>query len=255
HRRGYLYQPGEILSPDGHCRAFDADAAGTIFGSGVGVVVLRRLADAIAAGDPIHAVIKGTAVNNDGASKSGYLAPSVDGQAAAIVEAQSVAGVDARTIGYVECHGTGTNLGDPIEIEALTHAFRQSTDDRGFCRVGSVKTNIGHLDTAAGVVSLIKAALVVREGIIPASLHFRTPNPNIDFGSSPFVVAGATTPFTGGGSRRRAAVNSLGVGGTNAHVILEEPPALRATEDAGGPRLFLLGAKTSKALAPQRERL
>src|SRR5690606_30983644 len=157
HRRGYLYQPGEILSPDGHCRAFDADAAGTIFGSGVGVVVLRRLADAIAAGDPIHAVIKGTAVNNDGASKSGYLAPSVDGQAAAIVEAQTIAGVDARSIGYVECHGTGTPLGDPIEIEALTHAFRTSTDERGFCRVGSVKSNIGHLDTAAGVVEIGRA--------------------------------------------------------------------------------------------------
>lgn len=255
HRRGYLYQPGEILSPDGHCRAFDADAAGTVFGSGVGVVVLRRLADAIAAGDPIHAVIKGTAVNNDGASKSGYLAPSVDGQAAAIVEAQTIAGVDARSIGYVECHGTGTPLGDPIEIEALTHAFRTSTDERGFCRVGSVKSNIGHLDTAAGVVGLIKAALVVRDGIVPASLHYRAPNPNIDFASSPFVVAAETAPFVGP-EPRRAAVNSLGVGGTNAHAIVEAfpRPASKSVDD-GTPKVLLVSAKSKKALSAQRERL
>src|SRR5690606_6585478 len=149
----------------------------------------------IAAGDTIHAVIRGTAVNNDGGAKSGYLAPSVDGQAAAVVEAQAAAGVDARTIGYVECHGTGTHLGDPIEIDALTQAFRQSTDARGFCRVGSVKPNIGHLDTASGVIGLIKTALVVREGIIPATLHYRAPNPNIDFASSPFIVADTTMPF------------------------------------------------------------
>src|SRR5690554_4936165 len=152
HRRGYLYREGEVLSPDGHCRAFDHRAAGTVFGSGVGVVVLRRLADALRDGDPIRGIIKGSAVNNDGASKAGYLAPSVTGQAEAVVEALGLAGVSADTIEYVECHGTGTYLGDPIEIAALTQAYRQSTARKQYCRVGSVKTNIGHLDTAAGVV-------------------------------------------------------------------------------------------------------
>src|SRR5690606_11766843 len=162
-------------SPDGHCRAFDHRAAGTVFGSGTGVVVLRRLADALADGDPIRAVIKSTAINNDGASKAGYLAPSVSGQAAAIVEALTIADIQADDIQYVECHGTGTYLGDPIEIEALTQAFRHSTANKGFCRVGSVKTNIGHLDTAAGVVSLIKTALALENKEIPPSLGFEKP--------------------------------------------------------------------------------
>jgi acyl transferase domain-containing protein/thioesterase domain-containing protein/acyl carrier protein len=255
HRRGYLYQRGEILSPDGRCRAFDAGAQGTVFGSGAGVVVLRRLSDAIASGDTIHAVLKGTAVNNDGGAKSGYLAPSVDGQAAAIVEAHAVAGVDARTIGYVECHGTGTPLGDPIEIEALTHAFRQSTADRGFCRVGSVKTNIGHLDTAAGVIGLIKTALIVRDGVIPASLHFTRPNPNIEFESSPFLVADATAPFPPSHRPRRACVNSLGVGGTNAHAVVEEHPEYRTDSDETGAKLLFVSAKNQRALKAQRDQL
>jgi acyl transferase domain-containing protein len=169
HGRGYLYQDGEILAPDGHCRAFDHRSAGTVFGSGVGVVTLRRLADALADGDPIRAVIKATAVNNDGAGKASYLAPSVTGQAEAVVEAHVLAGIDAGSIQYVECHGTGTNLGDPIEIAALTEAFQQSTDKLGFCRIGSVKTNIGHLDTAAGVVSVIKTVLAMEHGEIPPS--------------------------------------------------------------------------------------
>lgn len=176
HRRGYVFQEGEILSPDGHCHAFDHRAQGTVFGSGAGAVVLRRLKDAIADGDHVWAVIKGTAVNNDGAAKAGYLAPNVDGQARAIAEAQAIAGVSADTIDYVECHGTGTYLGDPIEVAALTAAFRETTQETGFCRIGSVKTNIGHLDTAAGVASLVKAALSLYHRQIPPSLGFEKPN-------------------------------------------------------------------------------
>src|SRR5690606_22884111 len=181
HGRGYVYQDGEILSPDGHCRPFDHRAAGTVFGSGAGVVVLRRLADAIADGDPIRAVIKASAINNDGASKAGYLAPSVTGQAEAIVEAHTLAGVSADSVQSVECHGTGTSLGDPIEVEALTNAFRLSTDAKGFCYIGSVKSHIGHLDTAAGVVSLIKTTLALENGEIPPTLGFEKPNPAINF--------------------------------------------------------------------------
>lgn len=253
HRRGYTFQEGEILSPDGHCRAFDHRAAGTVFGSGVGVVVLRRLADAIADGDIVHAVIKGTAVNNDGASKAGYLAPSVTGQAEAIIEAQGLAGVEADTIHYVECHGTGTYLGDPIEIEALTQAFRQSTARTGFCRVGSVKSNIGHLDTAAGVVSLIKAALIVKHGEIPPTLGFEKPNPAIAFDRSPFVVNDRLSRWPQVPGPRRAAVNSLGVGGTNAHAIIEQAPVIATAAGADpaaetAPQLFLFSAKHRKAL-------
>ncbi|MGF7008567.1 type I polyketide synthase [Aminobacter sp. BE322] len=257
HRRGYMYQEGEILSPDGRCRAFDHRAAGTVFGSGVGVVVLRRLSDAIADGDIVHAVIKGTAVNNDGASKAGYLAPSVNGQAEAIIEAQGLAGVDADSIQYVECHGTGTYLGDPIEIEALTQAFRQGTDRTGFCRVGSVKSNIGHLDTAAGVVSLIKASLAVKHGEIPPTLGFEKPNPAIAFERSPFVVNDRLTQWPQTPGPRRAAVNSLGVGGTNAHAIIEQAPSLAAgrstAEDA--PRLLVFAARNRKALDQATVRL
>lgn len=257
HGRGYLYHDGEILSTDGHCRTFDHRASGTVFGSGVGVVVLRRLQDALADGDPIHAVIKGTAVNNDGASKAGYLAPSVTGQAEAIIEAQTLAGVDADTIGYVECHGTGTYLGDPIEIEALTQAFRQTTDKRGFCRVGSVKSNIGHLDTAAGVTSLIKAVLTVKHGQIPPTLGFEKSNPAIPFDTSPFVVADRLTAWPPGHTPRRAAVNSLGVGGTNAHAIIEEAPQpkpVEARSDAG-PQLMVLTARSRKSLDESGRRL
>ncbi|SFL93294.1 type I polyketide synthase [Methylorubrum salsuginis] len=249
HRRGYLHQEGEILAPDGRCRAFDHRAAGTVFGSGVGVVVLRRLADALADGDPIQAVIKATAVNNDGGGKAGYLAPSVEGQARAIVEAQGLAGIAAETIQYVECHGTGTFLGDPIEIAALTQAFRQSTARKGFCRVGSVKTNIGHLDTAAGVVGLIKTALALHHGEIPASLGYEAPNPAIDFAGSPFRVADRLTPWPESRTPRRAAVNALGVGGTNAHAILEAAPRPRPRRpETRRPHLLLLSGKSRAAL-------
>jgi acyl transferase domain-containing protein len=247
HRRGYLYQDGEILSPDGHCRAFDHRSAGTVFGSGVGVVLLKRLADALADGDTIHAVIKAVAINNDGGNKAGYLAPSVNGQASAIIEAQVLGGIGAETIGYVECHGTGTALGDPIEVEALTQAFRQGTAKTGFCRIGSVKTNIGHLDTAAGVVGLIKAALAVKHGQIPPSLNFEKPNPAIDFATSPFVVNDRLSPWPAIAGPRRAAVNSLGVGGTNAHAIVEQPPAVASAASASrAPQLLVVSARSRK---------
>ncbi|MCM2503049.1 SDR family NAD(P)-dependent oxidoreductase [Aureimonas altamirensis] len=254
HRRGYTFQDGEILSPDGHCRAFDHRAAGTVFGSGVAIVALRRLSDAIADGDVIHAVIKASAINNDGGTKAGYLAPSVSGQAEAIVEAQVLSGLDVDTIGYVECHGTGTYLGDPIEVEALTQAFRQGTDKTGFCRIGSVKTNIGHLDTAAGVVGLIKAALVVKHAMVPPSLNYEKPNPSIPFADSPFVVNDRLNAWTDLGAPRRAAVNSLGVGGTNAHVILEQAPAgygggrPDTADNDNAPRLLVFSARNRKAL-------
>ncbi|MCM2547151.1 amino acid adenylation domain-containing protein [Burkholderia glumae] len=224
HRIGYLYQEGMVASPDGHCRAFDRQGAGTVFGSGAGVVVLKRLDDALAAGDRIYAVVKGTAINNDGSGKVGYTAPSVDGQAAAIMEAHAVAGVDPRAIGYVEAHGTATPLGDPIEIAALTQAFRASTEDTGFCAIGSVKTNIGHLDQAAGVAGLIKAVLTVFHGEIPPSLHCTQTNPDIPFDASPFFVNTQLRAWSPEGGVRVAGVSSFGIGGTNAHAILESVP-------------------------------
>lgn len=249
HGRGYVFKEGEILSPDGACHAFDHRAEGTVFGSGVGVVVLRRMADAVADGDHIWAVIKGSAINNDGAAKAGYLAPSVDGQAAAIAEAQAVAGVSADTIDYVECHGTGTYLGDPIEVAALTDAFRRTTDKEDFCRIGSVKTNIGHLDTAAGVASLIKTSLALHHRQMPPSLGYEAPNPAIAFDGSPFAVNDRLTPWALGDHPRRAGVNSLGVGGTNAHVVLEESPERGASDPSDWPfQLFTLSARSKAAL-------
>jgi acyl transferase domain-containing protein/acyl carrier protein len=245
---GYLFQEGSIVSPDGHCRAFDSKARGTVAGSGVGVVVLKRLADALADRDYIHAVIKGSAVNNDGSAKVGYTAPSVQGQAEVIVAAQAAAAVAPETIAYVEAHGTGTELGDPIEISALTRAFRAGTARDGFCAVGSVKTNIGHLDAAAGVAGLIKTVLALKHGLLPPSLHFEQPNPQIDFENSPFRVAQKPSLWSARQLPRRAGVSSFGIGGTNAHIVLEEAPA---AEPSGGSRpqqLLVLSAKTSSAL-------
>ena len=247
HARGYVFQEGEILSPDGHCHAFDHRAQGTVFGSGAGVVVLRRLQDAIEDGDHIWAVIKGTAVNNDGAAKAGYLAPSVDGQAKAIAEAHVVAGVSADTIDYVECHGTGTFLGDPIEVAALTQAFQASTTETGFCRIGSVKTNIGHTDTAAGVASLIKVALALKHRELPPSLGYESPNPAIDFESSPFLVNDRLREWVSHKGPRRAGVNSLGVGGTNAHAVVEEAPERAASGPSDWPFQLLVVSGRSKA--------
>jgi len=254
--RGYLYKESEVLSPDGACHAFDHRGQGTVFGSGAGTVVLRRLADAQADGDHVWAVIRGSAVNNDGAAKASYLAPSVEGQAACVAEALAVAGVTADTVDYVECHGTGTYLGDPIEVAALTEAFRRTTDERGFARIGSVKTNIGHLDTAAGVASLIKATLALHYGQMPPSLNFEKPNPAIDFEGSPFRVNDRLTDWARRKGPRRAGVNSLGVGGTNAHVVLEEAPAAAVSEASHWPfQLIALSARTPAALNESSARL
>jgi phthiocerol/phenolphthiocerol synthesis type-I polyketide synthase E len=253
-RTGYWYQPGGVASPDGHCRAFDARAQGTVSGSGVGVVVLKRLEDALADGDTIHAVIKGSAINNDGAAKVGYTAPSVDGQAGVIAEALALAQVAPETIGYVEAHGTGTPLGDPIEIAALTRAFRAGTPLRNFCAIGSLKTNIGHLDAAAGVAGLIKAVLALRHGQIPPSLHFRSPNPKLDLAGSPFYVSAALTPWERQGGPRRAGVSSFGIGGTNVHVVLEEAPAM-ASSPSRPWQLLTISARSAAALEDATDEL
>lgn len=245
---GYLYQEGGILSPDGHCRAFDARAQGTIIGNGVGVVLLKRLTDAIADGDCIQAVIKASATNNDGSGKVGYTAPSVEGQAEVIAEAQSLAGIEAETVSYIEAHGSGTALGDPIEVAALTRVFRASNHKQHFCAIGSVKTNIGHLDAAAGVASLIKTVLALKHKQIPPSLNFKEPNPEIDFTNSPFYVNTTLSEWQTNGTPRRAGVSSFGVGGTNAHVILEEAPPVETSSSSRPWQLLLLSAKTSSAL-------
>ncbi|BAY50149.1 beta-ketoacyl synthase (plasmid) [Scytonema sp. HK-05] len=247
-KTGYLYQEGMILSPDGHCRAFDAQSQGTIGGNGVGTVLLKRLSDAIADGDYIHAVIKGSAINNDGSLKVGYTAPSVEGQAAVISEAQAIAGVDVETITYIEAHGTGTVLGDPIEIAALTQAFRGTTEKKGFCAIASVKTNIGHLDTAAGIAGLIKTVQALKHKFLPPSLHFEKPNPKIDFANSPFYVNTTLSEWKTDGTKRRAGVSSFGIGGTNAHVILEEAPTIEPSGKSRPWQLLLLSAKTDSAL-------
>ncbi|MEH1989363.1 type I polyketide synthase [Nostoc sp.] len=249
-KAGYLHEPGGTLSPDGHCRAFDAKAQGTTIGNGVGVVVLKRLSDALADGDCIHAVIRGSAINNDGSGKVGYTAPSVNGQAEVIAEAMMLAGVEPETINYIEAHGTGTALGDPIEIAALSQAFCRSTNKKGFCAVGSVKTNIGHLDAAAGIAGLIKTVLALKHKQIPASLNFEQPNPQIDFANSPFYINAKLAEWKTGSTPRRAGVSSLGIGGTNAHVILEEAPVQVKSQKSKGKSKYLLclSAKTSSAL-------
>ncbi|THA54596.1 type I polyketide synthase [Streptomyces sp. A1136] len=256
---GYVYETGGIQSPDGYCRAFDADAAGTVFGSGAGVVALKRLSDALADGDRIHAVILGSAVNNDGSRKSGYTAPSTDGQADVLTDAYFAAGVSPASIGYVEAHGTGTAIGDPIELAALDEVFGADGAAPGAVAIGSVKTNIGHLNAASGVVGLIKAVLAVREGELPPSLHYRTRNPRTSE-KSPFTVNDRRRAWPAGPGPRRAGVSSFGVGGTNAHVVLEQPPAApaRTTTAAAAPprhQLITLSARTSDALAEAAGRL
>lgn len=254
HYQGYRYAEGEILSPDGHCRPFEANSQGTVFGSGAGAVVLRRLSDAIASGDQIHGLILGSAVNNDGSRKVGYLAPSVDGQAECIVEALQVAGISPRDVSYVECHGTGTPIGDPIEIAALRQAYERSTSDKQFCGVGSVKSNIGHLDTAAGVASFIKVLEMLKHGEMAPTLHFAAPNPQIDFGASPFFVVSQRTSWPRSQTPRRAGISSLGVGGTNAHIIVEEAPARTATDSQGNYPLVLT-ARSEASLKAHAQRL
>ena len=210
--RGYLHEKGGISSSDGHCRPFDKDASGTVFGDGAGVVILKRLDEALADGDSIHAVIKGSATNNDGASKVGFTAPSVEGQAEVIAMAQAEADVDPKSIGYIEAHGTATQIGDPIEIKALTDVFRTNTDQKQFCAIGSVKSNVGHLDNAAGIAGLIKTVLALKHKQIPPTLHFKKPNPEIDFENSPFYVNTKLQEWKSNGSPRRAGVSSFGIG-------------------------------------------
>ncbi|MEW6735520.1 MAG: condensation domain-containing protein, partial [Acidobacteriota bacterium] len=254
-KAGYLYQQGGILSPDGHCRAFDAKSLGTVVGSGVGIVVLKRLEDALVDGDYIHAVIKGYAINNDGALKVGYTAPSIDGQVEVIAEAVAMAEIDSESISYVETHGTGTVLGDPIEIAALSRVFRTHTRLNSYCAIGSVKTNVGHLDTAAGVAGLIKTVCSLKHKLLPPSLHFETANPNIDFANSPFYVNNRLCEWPSGNTPRRAGVSSFGIGGTNAHVILEESPALESSSESRDWQLLVLSAKTGSALEKATENL
>jgi amino acid adenylation domain-containing protein len=246
--RGYFYQEGSMTSPDGWCRPFDAAASGTVFSSGAGVVVLKRLADAIADCDQIYAVIKGQALNNDGSAKVSFAAPSVSGHTEVIALAQASAGVTADTISYIEAHGTATPLGDPIEIAGLTQAFRATTAARQFCAVGSVKGNIGHLDAASGVASLIKTALALRYRQIPPSLHCETPNPALNLEESPFFLNTELRSWPRGDTPRRAGVSSFGVGGTNAHVVLEEAPELPPTGANRAAEVLVLSAKTAAAL-------
>ncbi|MFF1832867.1 type I polyketide synthase [Streptomyces sp. NPDC058231] len=238
-----------IQAPDGVARVFDAGARGVVGGDGAGIVVLKRLADALADGDRVDAVIRGSAVNNDGADRIGFTAPGVDGQAAVIEQAQRAAGIEAGSCTYVEAHGTGTPLGDPVELAALTQAFRRDTERRGFCGIGSVKTNIGHTDAAAGVAGLIKTVLAVKHGVIPPSLHFTVPNPEIDFETSPFRVVTRRQDWQPQGVPRRGGVSSFGAGGTNAHVVVEQPPVRPDPEPADLRwQLLPLSARTPTAL-------
>jgi amino acid adenylation domain-containing protein len=255
-RAGYLYAEGSIASPDGCCRAFDAEARGSVSGSGVGIVVLKRLEDAVAHGDAIRAVILGSAVNNDGGSgKAGYTAPSVGGQAAVITAALETAGVDPATVSYVEAHGTGTALGDPVEVQALAQAFRRGGARERSCALGSVKTNLGHLDAAAGITGLIKTALALEHRVLPPSLGFAQPNPQIDFAAGPFHVQAEATVWERGATPRRAGVSSFGIGGTNAHAVLEEPPVAPPSESARPWHLLVLSARTPEALERKRAEL
>ncbi|MEV6810769.1 SDR family NAD(P)-dependent oxidoreductase [Micromonospora sp. NPDC051296] len=254
-RQGYVYREDGIYSPDGRCRAFGADAAGTVGGSGAGVVLLKRLSDARRDGDHVHALIVGSAVNNDGAAKSGYTAPGSDGQTAVIAEAQAVAGLAADAIGYVEAHGTGTPLGDAVEVRALTRAFRETTGRRQYCAIGSVKPNIGHLDAAAGVAGLIKTILAVEHGLLPASLHCQPANRSLGLAETPFRLNPTTTAWRQPDGPRRAGVSAFGIGGTNAHLIVQQAPT-PAAEPAGRRwQPLLLSACDADALAQVRGRV
>jgi acyl transferase domain-containing protein/thioesterase domain-containing protein len=245
---GYLYQEGEMFSVDGHTRPFDASATGTVFSCGAGVVVLKRLEDAINDGDFVYSVIRGTAVNNDGSDKISFTAPSVKGQAAMIAMALANAGVHPERISYIETHGTGTALGDPIEIEALSQAFRMETQKKQFCAIGSLKGNIGHLDAAAGVAGLIKTALSLHHKTIPPSINFEKPNPKIDFENSPFYINTGYVNWETDPEKRIAGVSSLGVGGTNAHIILEEAPDSKKSSPSNRWQLLKISARTKTAL-------
>ena len=252
-RAGYLHKPESIYSSDGHCRPFDARADGMVGGSGAAVVVLKRLDEAIRDRDTIHAVLLGSAVNNDGSHKVGFSAPSVDAQAAVIAAALERAEVDPESIGYVEAHGTGTALGDPIEFTALTQAF--ATEKRGYCTLGAVKANVGHLNAAAGVTGLVKAILAVESGEIPPAIHFETPNPHIDLERSPFRINTALESWPITGTPRRAGVSSFGMGGTNVHLVLGEPPPRIPAARSSEHQVLVLSARTPTALESARRDL
>lgn len=245
--RGYLSADG-FVSPDGRCMTFDAGAQGTVFGEGVGAVLLKRVEDAIAHGDDIYGVIRGCGINNDGRTKQAYTAPSVEGQAKAVRLAHQCAGIDADTVTYVEAHGTGTLAGDPVEIEALTKAFRATTQKKQYCAIGSLKPNIGHLDVAAGVAGLIKCCLAVREGVLPPTLHYERANPKIDFENSPFYVVSERQSWDTGSAPRRAGLSSFGMGGTNAHIVVEQPPAQQRSKSSGKQHALILSARSIQAL-------
>ncbi|GAA2597712.1 type I polyketide synthase [Dactylosporangium fulvum] len=258
HQRGYVFQPGGILSSDGHCRAFDAAAEGTVIGEGVGVVVLRRLADAIADGDPIRAVILGSSVGNDGSERVGFTAPGVHGQSEIVRTALQRAGVHPHTIGYVETHGSGTPLGDRIEVDALDRAFRDAGWQHGECAIGSVKTNIGHTHAAAGIAGLIKTVLALQHRMLPPTLHFERPNPRIRFGRTPFRVVDRLTAWTTDSGPLRAGVSSFGLGGTGAHVVLERAPEPATAADDGdldGWHLLPVSANTAQSAERIADRL
>src|SRR5690242_912477 len=255
---GYLAEKRNLHSLDGHCRPFDSVGQGTIFGSAVGAVLLKPLPQAIADRDHVFAVIKGTAANNDGSAKSSYTAPSLGQQSQAMIDALESANVNADSIGYVECHATGTIVGDPLGIDALSMAFRKQTERNQYCAVGSVKANIGHPVQAARIAGLIKTALTLRHKKIPPSINYEIPNPAIDFASSPFYVNTTLRDFPSSDTPRRAALNSLGIGGTNAFAILEEPPPVEGLSDrsqAHLPCLLTLSAKSAEALAARVEQL
>lgn len=254
-KEGYYYKEGGILSPDGHCRPFDIKAQGTIFGDGVGVVVLKRLSEALRDRDHIYAVIKGSAITNDGAAKAGFAAPGIDGQKRAVAMALQGANIDVETISYIEAHGTGTSLGDPIEVEALTQVFRAYTNKKQFCAIGSVKGNVGHLDAAAGVTGLIKTTLALKHKQLPPSINFETPNPRIDFANSPFYVNTKLREWTGNGQPRRAGVSSFGIGGTNAHIVLEEAPETEPSSESRRYQVMGLSARTETALEVMTDNL
>jgi len=254
HRAGYFSGGGGVVSADGHVRPFDAKANGTVFGSGGGLLVLKRLADALADGDNIHAVIKGSAVNNDGSEKAGYTTPSLNGQADVVVEALANAGVEADSITYIEAHGSGTPVGDPVEISALTKAFRNFTQRSGYCAIGSVKSNVGHLDAAAAVAGMIKTILALKHRTLPPSLHFNQANPEINFESTPFYVNTQSRRWLSDGPRR-AGVMSTGMGGTNAHVVFEEAPALQPASRVESSHLLIFSAKSPAALNQATQRV